>query len=117
MKTFQNNAAQGDVFFRRVESIPSTATAKPREANGGTVVAHSETGHHHSFDVSCPVQLFTTPDPFICYLRVEAPSMLEHHRTHDTHEAILFAPGCYEIRRQRERAYTPKGWSERMVAD
>ena len=117
MKTFQNTAAQGDVMFRRVESIPLDATAQPRDKAGTVTVAHSETGHHHSFDASCPLQLYTTPDPFVCFLRVEQPSLLEHHRQHDQHEALLFAPGCYEIRRQRERAYTPKGWAERMVQD
>ena len=106
--TFRNQCAQGDVFFRRVESIPSDATATEDK-----VVAHSETGHHHMFGEADKVERFTAKDPFVCYLRVEQPAMLEHHREFDTHAPILFAPGCYEVRRQREPA--PEGW--RMVAD
>jgi hypothetical protein len=46
MKTFKNVCAQGDVTFRRVTAIPSSATPVP--PNGAHVVlAHSETGHHH----------------------------------------------------------------------
>jgi 23S rRNA maturation-related 3'-5' exoribonuclease YhaM len=117
MKTFEQVAAQGDVLFRRVSEVPTSAKPVAKDKTGATVVAHSETGHHHSFDASCPVQFYTTENPFICYLRVEQPSMLEHHRPNHTHEPIMFAPGCYEIRRQRERARTPEGWRERMVAD
>ena len=111
MKTFTTQAAQGDVLFRRVDKIPADAT--PRKDDGDTVVAHSETGHHHSFAKECGVTYYTTSNPFIAYLSCETPSILEHHRPHDTHASILFAPGCYEIRRQRE--HTPEGW--RMVQD
>ena len=111
MKTFQNRAAQGDVFFRRCDAIPATAVAADKD--GPVVVAHSETGHHHSFPKDSGATLYTTGDPMLCYLSVETPSMLEHHRPVDQHEAILFAPGCYEVRRQRE--YTPEGW--RRVED
>lgn len=117
MKTFQNTVAQGDIYIRRVECIPDGCTVVKPDAYGCTVVAHSETGHNHGFPEGSQVELRATANPYICYLSVEAPSMLEHHRPHDTHEPILFQPGCYEIRRQRERAYTPAGWAERMVQD
>ena len=110
MKTFTNFAAQGDVIFRRVESVPKDATKTDNK-----VVAHSETGHHHAFPTDASVQLFTTKDPMICYLQVSGPELaqLQHHRPFDTHETIGFSEGCYEIRRQRE--YTPEGW--RRVED
>lgn len=111
MKTFENCAAQGDVMFRRVEEIP--ANAELVESEGCVVVAHSETGHDHVFRDPTAAKLYRTADPFICYLRMEAPAALEHLREFDTHEAIMFSTGCYEIRRQRE--HTPEGY--RMVAD
>ena len=110
--TFINRVAQGDVFFKRVNAVPTNATPAAK-SGGDVVVAHSETGHHHSFARECGVTYYTTQDPFICYLSVETPSLLEHHRPHDTHAPILFAPGCYKVHRQRE--HTPEGW--RMVQD
>ena len=41
-------AAQGDVMFIRVDTIP--AGAKEESGAGPVVVAHSETGHHHAID-------------------------------------------------------------------
>jgi hypothetical protein len=108
MKTFKNCAAQGDVMFRRVKEIPSTATAVENK-----VVAHSETGHHHAFDAGASVFLYTTADSMVSYLDVREPAVLKHHRDFDTHEALMFDAGKYEIRRQRE--WAPEGW--RRVED
>jgi hypothetical protein len=44
---------------------------------------------------------------------IEKPTSLDHKRTFDTHESILFEPGNYKVRRQRE--YTPEGF--RRVED
>jgi hypothetical protein len=111
MKTFKNVAAQGDVLFRRVESIPTGATRV--NGRGPVVVAHSETGHHHSFDAGQSVWLYSTPDQMVSYLEVKKPAVLKHRRDFDTHEEILFDAGVYEIRRQRE--WSPEGW--RRVED
>jgi hypothetical protein len=113
VKTFANCAAQGDVLFRRVEEIPADAELVESTGTGNVVVAHSETGHDHVFRDPTAAKLYRTGDPFICYLRMEAPAALEHLREFDTHEAIMFGVGCYQIRRQRE--HTPEGY--RMVAD
>jgi len=112
MKTFENQAAQGDVLFRRVEKLP--ADAKPKKlGKGPVVVAHSETGHNHQFGTAHGIEVFEVGDPMVCYLRLAGPSQLDHLRPHDTHEAIMFNAGTYEVRRQRE--YTPQGW--RRVED
>jgi hypothetical protein len=117
MKTFKNQAAQGDLFIRRIESLPDGA--KPVAAERGQyVVAHSETGHNHVIAERPNVSLLTTGDPMVSYLQVveatdAAETVLEHLRTFDTHESIVITPGIYEIRRQRE--YTPEGW--RRVED
>lgn len=116
MKIAEQMAAQGDVLFRRVKSIPKDAVEQPRK--GPLVVAHSETGHHHVIE-SPDAKLFTTADPLVCFLRLEGVPHVDvvHQRPHDTHETLRLMGGndgaCFEIRRQRE--HTPEGW--RMVAD
>lgn len=104
-------AAQGDVLFRRVESIPTQVWEQPRE--GPLVVAHSETGHHHVIE-SQDARLFGSLDPQVAYLKLEAPfADVVHERPYDTHETLRLLgdehkPAYYEIRRQRE--HTPEGW-------
>lgn len=117
MRTFKNQAAQGDLFLRRIEALPDGIMPMNAEA-GAFIVAHSETGHHHVIAARPNVQVFTTGDPLVSYLQViEATdameTVLEHLRSFDTHESIAIPPGNYELRRQRE--YTPEGW--RRVED
>lgn len=117
MKTFENNAAQGDLMIRRIQAIPAGAT-KVAADKGFHVVAHSETGHNHVIAERPNVTLYTTGDPMISYLEVieatdATETLLEHLRGHDTHETIKIPAGLFEIRRQRE--YTPEGW--RRVED
>lgn len=105
-RTFRVQAAQGDLLLRRVDEIPSTATASKAEG-GRVIVAHSETGHHH-YLAAIGVEYLTTSDPLVAYLRCSSPAELLHDRPWDTHTPILLDVGCYELRRQRE--YTPEGW-------
>lgn len=108
MKTFKEAFAQGDIYVRRIVAIPPAAKAEPTK-----IVAHSETGHHHSFDDNAAVFVYSTPDELVSYLKVTKPAVLRHRRDFDTHEEVLFDAGTYEIRRQREHA--PEGW--RKVVD
>ena len=117
MKTFINRAAQGDLYIRRVDSIPA-GLKKMAVENGRYIVAHSETSHHHVIEARPNVIVFDTDDPLVSYLQViEATdameTVIEHLRSFDTHEALSVPPGNYEIRRQRENA--PEGW--RRAAD
>jgi hypothetical protein len=100
MKTFENQGRQGDVLFTKVEKLP--AGVKRTQADVPVIVAHSETGHHHSFAKHCGVQYFETNNPFIAYLRVESVSYLEHRRADNTHDTFRFKPGIYELRRPGE---------------
>lgn len=112
-------AAQGDVLFRKVKALPKDAVAQ--EPKGAIVVAHSETGHHHSIDVTDGVVMFREPrDPLVCFLQLDGVEFADvvHHRPWDTHETLrlLGTPGektTFEVRRQRE--YVPEGW--RRVED
>jgi hypothetical protein len=120
MKIMRNMAAQGDFIIFRVKDIPENVTRVAPE-NGMIVVAHSETGHNHVL-LADGVQAFEPVtdkgntqniDLYKMFLLVEAPAMIEHLRSYDTHEAIMVPPGTYEVRRQRE--YTPEGF--RRAAD
>ena len=117
MKTFNQQAAQGDLLIRRIAVLPENAVVANSD-NGNYILAHSETNHHHIVAERPNVQYFITDDPMVSYLQVveatdEAEVLIEHLRSFDTHESIVVAPGIYEIRRQRE--YTPEGW--RKVSD
>lgn len=114
MKTFNNSAAQGDLYIRRIDTIPANAQLVPPK-NGVFTLAHSETGHSHIMAVNPNVRLFTTGDPMVSYLEVikatdSTEALLEHLRPYDTHETIAIPPGIFELRRQRE--YSPKGWRQ-----
>lgn len=112
MRTFKTTCAQGDIFIRKIEALPDGVIPVDPE-KGRVVVTHSETGHDHVMDAQ-KVKMFTLPDSIMdCLLVVEDQAALEHLRQHDTHEAIMFEPGIYHVRRQRE--YTPEGF--RRVED
>lgn len=117
MRTFKNQAAQGDLLIRRVDKMPAGLKPMATEA-GRFIVAHSETGHHHVIEARPNVIVFDTEDPLVSYLQVieatdETEAVIEHLRSFDTHESLSVPPGNYEIRRQRENA--PEGW--RRAAD
>ena len=112
MRTFKNSAAQGDVYFRRVESMPAGVVEVAPE-NGHLVISSSETGHHHIMD-GTKVKMYSLPDSIMdCFLVVNDPTAVEHLRSYDTHEPIFFERGIYHARRQRE--YIPEGF--RRVQD
>jgi hypothetical protein len=112
MKTFYTQAAQGDTLYLRVDELPAGVVPVVPEA-GRVVVAHSETGHHHVMEAE-HVTMYRLPEEiYECFLHVKEPTELRHLRPHETHESILFSPGVYRVRRQRE--YVPEGW--RRVED
>lgn len=112
MKTFQNRAAQGDLYLRRINNLPA-GLVRSKPVNGEYILAFSETHHHHSLADRPNVRVYDTEDPLLSYLEVieatdATETLLRHLRGHDTHETISISPGIYELRRQRE--YTPAGW-------
>ncbi len=117
MKTFVETAAQGDVYFLKVTSLPA-GLKQVKPENGQYIVAHSETSHHHVIADHPNVKLFSSDNPLVSYLQVveatdEAETFIEHLRSFDTHAPIKFAPGIYQVINQRESA--PEGW--RRAAD
>lgn len=112
MKKVKKMAAQGDVMFIRVDSIPASAI-KAEAKDGQFIVAHSETGHNHVLDSRNAQMLIDKTNDFVAYIKISKETEVKHQRTFDTHESLLLAPGNYEVRRQRE--YVPEGF--RRVAD
>lgn len=112
MRKFQSQAAQGDVFIRRVAKLPD-GIKQDKIDNGRYILGHSETGHNHVVEATDDVVLYYVDDPMVAYLEVKSPTILVHERSYDTHEPIQIDEGIYEIRRQRE--YTLRGF--RRVAD
>jgi hypothetical protein len=117
MKTATTVVAQGDVLFRRVESVPKGAAKIKRK--GALIVAHSETGHHHVID-DLKVAYFEVPgNPLVGYLQLgdlidggAGGVDVVHQRPWDTHETIRLLGklgDVWEVRRQREM--TPEGWA------
>jgi hypothetical protein len=113
MEQIKNQGAQGDVLFVSVSEIPKSAVPEAPK-DGKVIVAHSETGHHHTVD-GTDVLMFREPsDPFTCYLSIAGKGAeVVHHRPFDTHETIALSAGIWMARRQRE--YIPAG--QRMVVD
>ena len=106
MRTFKNFCAQGDIYIRRVDVLPTGAVAVKSE-NNRVIVTHSETGHHHVMEAE-GVTMYRLPDSIMdCLLVVDKATALEHLREFDQHEPIMFDKGIYHVRRQRE--YTPGG--------
>jgi hypothetical protein len=120
MKTFKITCAQGDVCFVRRDTLPK-GIKEIMPVSGAVTITHSETGHDHVMVLdregnggAPAVRMFAdTENPLIAWLEVNRPTALEHKRSFDTHEPIMFDKGIYEVRRQRE--YTPEGF--RRVED
>ena len=117
MKTFNTVCDQGDVRFSKFDALPSGIHPISPE-NDKVILAHSETGHDHvmvldRMDDIPSVEMFSSDNPLVSWIKVNRPTALEHHRPFDTHEPIMFGVGVYEVRRQRE--YTPEGF--RRVED
>lgn len=101
---------QGDIMIERIKGdVPKDA--KPVE---GSIVAHSETGHHH---VAERAKVFAAPDGMTLYMRAIGKTVdIVHKRPYDTHETIRLESevgDVFKIKRQRE--FTPEGW--RRVED
>lgn len=101
--------SQGDMDIWRIDEAP--ADIKPEPSEGGNfILTHSETGHHHVVKETPEIEFYQhANDNNKAYLVVnQEQALVEHLRSHDTHETIALPWGIYEIRRQIESA--PEGW-------
>jgi len=93
--------AQGDVLIEMVDEIPE-GFSDVTPSNGDIIVAHSETGSHHTVGRSA-ARLMRGEDPFTCYLQVTAEyADLVNLRDVNPHTTVRFPTGFVKISRQRE---------------
>jgi hypothetical protein len=111
MKTINTTAAQGDILIRRTGGLPDSA--KPVVALNGKHVLSHDAGHPHVVSAEYADAFADPAYPLRLYMVVTADSVIEHQRSHDTHEPFVIGAGVWEIRRQRESA--PEGM--RAVVD
>lgn len=115
--TFKNQAAQGDLWFVRINKLPDHAKPAEKEPEGHYMLAHSESGHHHVIGSNAVKYYHDPEDDLQAFLVVDQPKpgdvmpMAEHMKTGpDRHGSIGFSPGVYRVRRSRERL--PSGWQK-----
>src|SRR5271157_5351659 len=99
MKNVIDCACQGDVFVKRIDSIPKSAVeaAVSEESPGKYVVAHSETGHHHVIDAARAKFYIDPADTMVGYISVFDKHVdIEHLRPFDTHEPLRLPTGSFE---------------------
>lgn len=81
---------QGDVYFERVDSIPTEATHKTADNGIAKVFAYGEaTGHCHQPDVADSVELYELDG--VMYVRVKA----DVNVVHEEHRAVQLPAGDY----------------------
>lgn len=123
MKTFSSSAAQGEIYIRRIGDVPASINlpdgfSPMPQKNGKFVIGESETHHDHCVLAErVSVGVMDRPPAGMRILRmiVENPTALIHERGNDTHDPIMFEPGEYEVRIQRE--FDPYAELARQVAD
>lgn len=138
VKTANRMAAQGDVMFIRASAadVQIDASKEIKPENGRLIVAHSETGHHHTVDAT-GTKLYQGENENVCYL-VMAEGVgfkdVVHHRDWDTHETFRLlgnesktsdkssalgkggdTGGATIWKIQRQSEWSPEGW--RRVED
>lgn len=93
---------QGDVIYRKIDSLPNGVKEVPRK-EGRIVVMHGEGGHTHC--ISDVDAMFYEKDGKF-YLKNKKPVTL----THEEHNHQIIEPGIWEIGQVRE-----KDWISGMV--
>lgn len=108
----QNMAAQGDVLFRRIETLPAGLTAAPESPI--LVLVPSAEGHNHVIERPKGIATYYPgKDPMLSHMVLTDAATVTHQRQHDTHAPLTLRSGVWEVRRQRES--TPEGY--RRVED
>ena len=111
---------QGEVLVIRLDALPAARTTKlsdTERTDKGTVVGHSESGHHHVLTGGADVMERTENVPSgmrVLYAAIEKPEALIQDAP-TPHDAISLEAGFYEFRISRE--YDPFEDQIRAVAD
>ncbi len=110
--------AQGEIYGRKIETLPSNMSPFTEKLNGAWIISHSESGHHHVIDCDGVTVMERTQDVpagmRILYAIVDQPTQIRQEVA-DAHEAHNLDEGVYELRIARE--YDPFAEQARQVAD
>lgn len=108
---------QGDIMLKACPKQKADETKKL----ANNIVAHSETGHHHTAEHA---QVFGL-DPMTMFIRPDGKGFIDgvpyvdivHHRQTDTHETyrLFFDMPDVDVKIKRQRERAPSGW--RRVED
>lgn len=95
----------GEVILKPISALPENAVLK--ESTSETIIAHSETGHHHVLktQVKNAVKIYTTIDGET-FVEVGDIAQLLHKKTgKDVHKTHQVNPGAYKIILKKEFNY------------
>lgn len=108
--------AQGEITIFKVTKFPENLIPSTEgKTDSGSIISHSENGHHHILSGCDNVMERTTPNGLkTLYALLENPGKLfqDAANPHETHE---LSPGLYEFRIARE--YNPFKEEAKRVAD
>ena len=103
-KTDLNPSFQGDIMIRRLtaKELPEGATKMTTN-----VVAHSETGHHHTVTGA---DIYAMGELDMVLRATSKRVTFKHHRPYDTHETLVYDVDIGDlISVNRQQEYTPQG--------
>lgn len=107
--------AQGEITIFRIDRMPEATTAPVERSDGGTIISHSESGHHHVLSHGDVMERRDAPAGMrVLYAIVDRPARL-YQSAAVPHEPIVLDPGLYEFRCARE--FDPFSDQARRVAD
>ena len=101
----QETVRHGEVILKPVSALPEDAVLK--ESTNESIIAHSETGHHHVLKTHAKdtVKIYTTIDGET-FVEVGDIAQLLHKKTgKDVHKTHIVNPGAYKIILKKEFDY------------
>ena len=110
---FKDQAAQGDVFLKRIPKLPAGAVEMKRTGGAVVVAFGTATGHSHAIkekhvkqyrpkETKADAQSKLRTDGALAPITYVVVKGKVATLVHDEHTAIQLAPGVYEARIQRE---------------
>jgi len=109
--------AQGEITIIWIDRVPDSITTQPVETtDAGTIISHSESGHHHLLTGGDVLERTSDvrPGMRVLYAILDEPARL-HQTAQSAHEPYDLPPGVYEFRCARE--FDPFAEQARRVAD
>jgi hypothetical protein len=101
----------GELILQPVSTLPE---AQLKETTSETVLAHSETGHHHVLQTKTKdkIKIHTTIDGKT-FVQVEDIAKLFHKKTgQHVHKTFEVSPAIYEVKVKKEFDYFTKKMQE-----